>query len=52
MIEQHLTPFARERQEVARARILLAKDQPAPALQRLEPVLAESHRWSALGTCD
>jgi LuxR family maltose regulon positive regulatory protein len=36
MKEQHLTPFARERQEVARARILLAQDQPTAALQRLE----------------
>jgi LuxR family maltose regulon positive regulatory protein len=34
---QHFTPFARERQEVARARILLAKDQPTTALQHLEP---------------
>jgi LuxR family maltose regulon positive regulatory protein len=33
---QHLTPFARERQEVARARILLAKNQPTVALQHLE----------------
>jgi LuxR family maltose regulon positive regulatory protein len=32
-----LTPFARERQEVARARILLAQDQPTAALDRLEP---------------
>jgi LuxR family maltose regulon positive regulatory protein len=37
--QQHLTPFARERQEVARARVLLAKDQPTAALQRLEPAL-------------
>jgi LuxR family maltose regulon positive regulatory protein len=37
--QQHLTPFARERQEVARARILLATDQPTAALQRLESVL-------------
>ena len=36
---QHLTSFARERQEVARARILLAQDQPTAALQRLEPAL-------------
>jgi LuxR family maltose regulon positive regulatory protein len=34
--EQHLTPFARERQEVALARVLLAQDQPRAALQRLE----------------
>jgi LuxR family maltose regulon positive regulatory protein len=34
--EQHLTSFARERQDVARARILLAKNQPTAALQRLE----------------
>jgi LuxR family maltose regulon positive regulatory protein len=48
MREQHLTPFARERQEVARARILLAQDQPAAALQRLEPVLLRAtsgQRW-------
>jgi LuxR family maltose regulon positive regulatory protein len=36
---QHLTSFACERQEVARARVLLAQDQPAAALQRLEPAL-------------
>jgi len=48
MEQQHLTPFARERQEVARARILLAKDQPTAALQRLEPVLERAttgQRW-------
>jgi LuxR family maltose regulon positive regulatory protein len=48
MKEQHLTPFARERQEVARARILLAKDQPTAALQRLEPALQRAtagQRW-------
>jgi LuxR family maltose regulon positive regulatory protein len=46
--EQPLTPFARERQEVARARILLAKDQPAVTLQRLEPALQRAttgQRW-------
>ncbi len=46
--EQHLTPFARERLEVARARILLAKNQPAVALQRLVPVLQRAtagQRW-------
>ncbi len=46
--EQHLTPFARERQEVARARILLATNQPTAALQRLEPVLQRAtagQRW-------
>jgi LuxR family maltose regulon positive regulatory protein len=45
---QHLTPFAHERQEVALARILLAQDQPAVALQRLEPVLQRAtagQRW-------
>jgi LuxR family maltose regulon positive regulatory protein len=31
-----LTSFARERQEVALARVLLAQDQPTAALQRLE----------------
>jgi LuxR family maltose regulon positive regulatory protein len=48
MTEQHLTPFARERQEVACARIFLAKDQPTQALQRLEPVLQRAsagQRW-------
>jgi LuxR family maltose regulon positive regulatory protein len=48
MTEQHLTPFARERQEVAQVRILLAKDQPATALQRLEPVVERAtagQRW-------
>jgi LuxR family maltose regulon positive regulatory protein len=48
IIEQHLTPFARERQEVARARILLAKDQPMAALQRLEPAFERAtagQRW-------
>lgn len=46
--EQHLTPFARERQEVARTRILLAKDQPTAVLQRLESVLERAttgQRW-------
>jgi LuxR family maltose regulon positive regulatory protein len=38
--EQHGTPFAHERAEVACIRLLLAKDQPDLALQRLEPVLA------------
>jgi LuxR family maltose regulon positive regulatory protein len=47
-MEQHLTSFVRERQEVARARILLAKDQPMAALQRLEPALQKAttgQRW-------
>jgi LuxR family maltose regulon positive regulatory protein len=46
--EQHVTPLVRERQEVARTRILLATDQPTAALQRLEPVLQRAtagHRW-------
>ena len=46
--ERHSTPFAHEREEVARARILLAKDQPVLALQRLEPVLQRAtagQRW-------
>jgi LuxR family maltose regulon positive regulatory protein len=46
--EQHLTPFARERQEVARAHILLAKDQPIAALQCLDPVCQRAtagQRW-------
>jgi LuxR family maltose regulon positive regulatory protein len=46
--KQSLIPFVRERQEVARARILLAKDQPTAALLRLEPVLERAtagQRW-------
>ncbi|HEX3639968.1 MAG TPA: LuxR C-terminal-related transcriptional regulator, partial [Ktedonobacteraceae bacterium] len=46
--ERHGTPFAREREEVARVRILLAKDQPALALQRLQSVLERAtmgKRW-------
>ncbi len=46
--EQHLTPFARERQEVARARVLLAQDRPTAALQRLEPARQRAttgQRW-------
>ncbi len=42
------TPFAREREEVARVRVLLAKNQPDLALQRLEPVLQRAttgKRW-------
>jgi LuxR family maltose regulon positive regulatory protein len=48
IMEEHLTPFARERQEVARARILLAKDQPTAALERLEPArqrASAGQRW-------
>jgi LuxR family maltose regulon positive regulatory protein len=46
--ERHGTLFAREREEVACARILLAKQQPVLALQRLEPVLQRAttgQRW-------
>ena len=46
--ERHSIPFAREREEVARAHILLAKDQPVLALQRLEPALQRAtagQRW-------
>jgi len=46
--EWYGTPFAHEREEVARARILLAKKQPTAALQRLEPVLVRAstgQRW-------
>jgi LuxR family maltose regulon positive regulatory protein len=46
--ERHGTPLTRERVGVARARIFLAKDQPALALQRLEPALqraTEGQRW-------
>jgi LuxR family maltose regulon positive regulatory protein len=45
---QHSTPFAHERAEVARVRLLLAKDQPDLALERLEPILARAttgQRW-------
>jgi LuxR family maltose regulon positive regulatory protein len=47
-MEQHLTSFARERQEVARVRILLAQKQPTAALQRLELALQRAttgQRW-------
>mgnify|MGYP001258247725 CR=1 FL=1 len=47
-VEGHGTSFAREREEVARARICLAMAQPAIALQRLEPVLQRAttgQRW-------
>ena len=46
--EQYGTPFAHERQEVARARVFLAQDHPRAALQRLEPVLqraTQGQRW-------
>ena len=46
--EWYGTPFAHEREEVARARISLAKKQPTAALQRLEPVLIRAstgQRW-------
>ncbi len=42
------SPFARERQEVAIARVLLARKQPTLGLQRLEPVLERAtigKRW-------
>ena len=45
---QHLTPFARERQDVARARIILAQDQPTAALQCLASALQRAtagQRW-------
>ncbi len=48
VMPQHLTPFARERQEVARARVLLVQDQPTAALQRLESALQRAtvgQRW-------
>jgi LuxR family maltose regulon positive regulatory protein len=48
MSQQHLTSFARERQAVAQTRILLAKEQPLAALQRLEPALQRAtagQRW-------
>jgi len=43
------TPFAHEREEVARVRLLLATAQPTVALQRLEPVLERAtigQRWN------
>jgi len=46
--ERHGTPFAREREEVACARVMLAEDQPTLALQRLDPVLQRAtagQRW-------
>jgi len=46
--KRHGTPFAREREEVARARLFLAKRQSALALQRLESVLQRAiagQRW-------
>jgi LuxR family maltose regulon positive regulatory protein len=48
VMSQYLTPFARERHEVARARILLAQDQPNVALQCLEPARLRAttgRRW-------
>ena len=48
MRERHGTPFAHEREEVAQARILLAKQEPVLALQRLESVLQRAtagQRW-------
>lgn len=48
MMEQHGNPFAREREEVACARIFLAMRQPDLALERLEPVLQRAttgQRW-------
>jgi LuxR family maltose regulon positive regulatory protein len=49
LLGPHGTPFAREREEVARVRFLLATHQPAAALQRLEPVLERAtmgKRWN------
>jgi LuxR family maltose regulon positive regulatory protein len=46
--ERYGTPFAHEREEVAQARILLAKQEPVLALQRLESVLQRAtagQRW-------
>jgi len=48
LVQWPSTPFECEREEVARARILLAKHQPSLALQRLEPVLQRAttaQRW-------
>jgi len=46
---RHGTPFAREREEVACARIFLAASQPDLTLQQLEPVFQRAtvgQRWS------
>src|SRR5947208_8268734 len=46
--EHHGTLFAREREEVACGRVLLAQKQPVLALQRLSPVLqraVKGQRW-------
>jgi LuxR family maltose regulon positive regulatory protein len=46
--ERHGTAFAREREEVACGRVLLAQNQPALALQHLESVLqraVKGQRW-------
>jgi LuxR family maltose regulon positive regulatory protein len=46
--QQRGSPFARERQEVAVVRVLLARKQPTFGLQRLEPVLQRAiagKRW-------
>jgi LuxR family maltose regulon positive regulatory protein len=48
LVEQHETPFARERHAVACARVYLATAQADLALQRLEPVLQRAiagQRW-------
>jgi LuxR family maltose regulon positive regulatory protein len=48
LVEQHETPFARERQAVACARVSLATAQPDLALQRLEPAFQRAmagQRW-------
>jgi LuxR family maltose regulon positive regulatory protein len=46
--ERCSTPFAYEREEVARARVSLARKQPSATLRRLEPMLARAstgQRW-------
>jgi LuxR family maltose regulon positive regulatory protein len=48
LVPRRGTPFARERQEVALVRVLLATKQPTLGLQRLEPVLQRAiagKRW-------
>jgi len=48
LLVQPGTPFAHEREEVARVRLLLATSEPTVALQRLEPVLERvttGQRW-------
>ncbi|HEY4032373.1 MAG TPA: LuxR C-terminal-related transcriptional regulator, partial [Ktedonobacteraceae bacterium] len=49
MSKQHGNPFASEREEVACVRVLLAKNLPDLALERLEPVLQRATRGQRWG---